>query len=321
MITRITINQLTEAIIEAYEHVRKNVDGENASYIPYLEHVDKTLFGISVCLPSGKTISVGDVNYPFGIESISKVLTALLVIQQYGADKMVEMIGANATGLPFNSIMAMLLEKNQPTTPLVNAGAISTVSMVQPQGDSDSKWKNITDYMDRLCAGKLTLIDELYKSETETNYNNRSITWLLKKADRIYDDPEMSLDLYTRQCSLGVTTQQLAIAACTIANKGLNPISGEQIFNPELSTYITTLVATNGFYEQTGDWLYSSGVPAKSGVGGGVLSIVPGVMGIAAFAPPLDESGNSVRAQAAIKYIAQRLKIHVFNGNYIEIIE
>lgn len=233
---------------------------------------------------------------------------------------MLDKIGADATGLPFNSIMAILLENEHPSTPLVNAGAITADSMVKPVGDSTAKWKAITDNMRELSGSDLKLLDELYKSESETNYNNRSIAWLLKNFNRIYDDPDMSLDLYTRQCSMGVTAKQLSIAACTIANKGLNPVTKQQVFDPSLSPRITSLIATVGFYEHTGDWLYTSGVPAKSGVGGGVLGVIPGLFGIAAFAPPLDEAGNSVKAQAAIKYIAQKLNVNVFGGDHVEVI-
>ena len=192
--------------------------------------------------------------------------------------------------------------------------------MVKPVGNSDAKWKAITDNMRELSGSDLTLLDELYKSESETNFNNRSIAWLLKNFNRIYDDPDMSLDLYTRQCSMGVTAKQLSIAACTIANNGLNPVTKQQVFDPSLSPKITSLIATVGFYEHTGDWLYTSGVPAKSGVGGGVLGVIPGLFGIAAFAPPLDEAGNSVKAQAAIKNIAQKLNVNVFGGDYVEVI-
>ena len=215
--------------------------------------------------------------------------------------------------------MAILLENDHPSTPLVNAGAISADSMVKPIGNSDAKWKAITDNMKELSGSDLQLLDELYKSESETNFNNRSIAWLLKNFNRIYDEPNMALDLYTRQCSMGVTAKQLSIAACTIANGGLNPVTKQQVFDASLAPKITSLIATVGFYEHTGDWLYTSGVPAKSGVGGGVLGVVPGIFGIAAFAPPLDEAGNSVKAQAAIKYIAQKLNINVFGGDYLEI--
>ena len=316
---KIKIGDLRNVVKEAYEKVKGMQGGKNADYIPFLAKIDPNLFGIAVCLPTGEVIEAGDTNYVFGIESVSKVFTAVLVLKQYGAEEILNKIGADATGLPFNSIMAILLEKDHPSTPLVNAGAITADSMVKPIGDSEGKWSAIIDNMAALSGSELVLLDELYKSETATNFNNRSIAWLLKNYNRIYDDPDMSLDLYTRQCSMGVTAKQLAIAGCTMANDGLNPVTQEQVFDAELAPKITSLVATVGFYEHTGDWLYTSGIPAKSGVGGGVIGIMPGAFGIAAFAPPLDEAGNSVKAQAAIKYITQKLKLNIFRNNTIEI--
>lgn len=316
---KIKIDDLRNVVKEAYEKVKGMQGGKNADYIPFLAKIDPNLFGIAVCLPTGEVIEAGDTNYVFGIESVSKVFTAVLVLKQYGAEEILNKIGADATGLPFNSIMAILLEKDHPSTPLVNAGAITADSMVKPIGDSEGKWSAIIDNMAALSGSELVLLDELYKSETATNFNNRSIAWLLKNYNRIYDDPDMSLDLYTRQCSMGVTAKQLAIAGCTMANDGLNPVTQEQVFDPELAPKITSLVATVGFYEHTGDWLYTSGIPAKSGVGGGVIGIMPGAFGIAAFAPPLDEAGNSVKAQAAIKYITQKLKLNIFRNNTIKI--
>lgn len=176
----ITIQQIKDAAQEAYNLYKDNTDGKNADYIPYLANIDPKLFGISICLMNGEIIQLGDSQYRFGIESVSKVLTAILVLRQYGAPKVLEMIGADATGLPFNSIMAILLENDHPSTPLVNAGAISADSMVQPLGNSDGKWKAIVDNMTELCGSAPQLIDELYKSESATNFNNRSIAWLLK---------------------------------------------------------------------------------------------------------------------------------------------
>lgn len=315
----ITLEDLKKLVNEAYANVKDLKGGKNANYIPFLDKIDSKLFGISLCLPTGEVIEAGDTEYVFGIESVSKVYTAILVLRLYGAEALLQKIGADATGLPFNSIMAILLENDHPSTPLVNAGAIAADSMVKPIGDSNAKWKAITDNMKELSGSELKLLDELYKSETATNFNNRSIAWLLKNFNRIYDDPDISLDLYTRQCSMGVTAKQLSIAACTIANGGYNPVTRQQVFDKTLSPKITSLIATVGFYEHTGDWLYSSGVPAKSGVGGGVLGVVPGMFGIAAFAPPLDLAGNSVKAQAAIKYIAQKLNVNVFGGDHLEI--
>lgn len=311
---QITKQDITDVINEAYDTVKKNTDGHNANYIPYLDKVPSDKFGIAIVCEDGTTITCGDTDFMFGIESISKVHTAILALKQSGADKILADIGADATGLPFNSIMAILLENDHPSTPLVNSGAISAVSMVNPKGDSDAKWKAITTNMTDLCGSELKLIDELYKSESETNFNNRSIAWLLKNYGRIYDDPDMSLDLYTRQCSMGITTKQLATAAATIAFDGVNPATKKQVFDKCLSPKIVSLMATVGFYEHSGDWMYESGVPAKTGVGGGVMGVIPGLFGIAAFSPRLDESGNSVRAQAAIKYISTHLGINVYGS-------
>lgn len=321
MTRKITISQIKDTVQKAYEQVKSNTDGKNADYIPYLANVDKNLFGITVCLLDGQIIEVGDTAFRFGIESVSKVHTAILAMRQYGADKVLDMIGADATGLPFNSIVAILLEADHPSTPLVNAGAISACSMVKPLGDSVGKWKAILDNVTDLCGGAPELLEELYKSESDTNYNNRSIAWLLKNYNRIYDDPDISLDLYTRQCSLGITATQLAVAAATIANGGVNPVTKKQVFEAELSPKITSMISTVGFYEHTGDWLYSSGIPAKTGVGGGVMGVLPGQFGISAFAPPLDGSGNSVKAQLAIKYIMNELSLNIFSGENIVISE
>ena len=318
---KISISQIKDAAQEAFDLYKTNTDGKNADYIPYLANINKNLFGISICLLNGQTIQLGDTEYKFGIESVSKVHTAILVLRQYGAQQLLEKIGADATGLPFNSIFAILLENDHPSTPLVNAGAIAACSMVKPIADPENKWKAIVDNITDLCGSAPQLIDELYKSESETNFNNRSITWLLKNYNRIYDDPTMSLDLYTRQCSLGITATQLSICGATIANNGTNPVTRKQIFDTALSPKITSLIATVGFYEHTGDWLYTSGIPAKTGVGGGVMGTLPGLIGIAAFAPPIDNAGNSVKAQLAIKHIMNKLGLSVFSGDQVTIVE
>ena len=313
MILKLNKQQIRTALEEAYDHYKDNTEGKNADYIPFLAGVPSRLFGIAACLPDGEVITVGDTDCAFGIESVSKVPTALLVMEQYGPQKVMNRIGADATGLPFNSIIAILLEKDHPSTPLVNAGAISACSMVKPVGDAEGKWKAIVDFIEGLAGSEVTLIDELYRSESATNFNNRSITWLLRNYNRIYDDPEMSLDLYTRQCSLGITARQLSILGATIAFGGRNPVTRKQIFRTELTPKIVSLMATVGFYEHTGDWLYTTGLPAKSGVGGGIVGVIPGVMGIASFAPPLDASGNSVKAQLALKFVMDRLNLNIFN--------
>lgn len=313
-------SQIKEAAQQAYEEVKNLSGGKNANYIPYLANIDSNLFGVSVTLLDGTCFNFGDTEYKFGIESVSKVPTAILAMIQHTPQGVLEKIGADATGLPFNSIFALLLENDHPSTPLVNAGAISACSMVAPQGDSSDKWKAITENIAELCASEPVLIDELYESETATNFNNHAIAWLLKNYNRIYDDVDMSLDLYTRQCSLGITSSQLAIMGATIANGGFNPVSKKQVFEKEIAPKITSMIASVGFYQHTGDWLYTSGIPAKTGVGGGVMGVMPGLFGIAAFAPPLDDAGNSVKAQAAIKSFMNKLDLGIFKGDTVKIV-
>ena len=318
---RITKEELHAAVQEAYELYRKEKSGKNADYIPYLANIDSNLFAIAICLPSGEIIEAGDSSYRFGIESISKVATALLVLKEYGANTIMDMIGADATGMPFNSIMAILLENDHPSTPLVNAGAIAAVSMVRPVGEAQRKWDSIRHNINELCASNLPLIDELYKSESVTNHNNRAISWLLKSYNRIYDEPDLSLDLYTRQCSLGVTTSELAVLAGTIAGGGINPVTKREVFPAYLTSKIVSMMASVGFYEHSGNWMFSTGVPAKTGVGGGIIGVLPGLLGIAAFSPPIDAAGNSVRAQKAITHIAKKLGLGIYNGETIVIEE
>lgn len=313
---RITKEELQTAVNEAYTRYKDEKGGRNASYIPYLNNVDSNLFAIAVSLPGGEIIEAGDCSYRLGIESISKVATALLVLKDYGANTIMDMIGADATGMPFNSIMAILLEKDHPSTPLVNAGAISAVSLVRPVGNRHEKWLSIQQFLNELCASELPLIDELYKSESVSNHNNRAIAWLLKSYNRIYDEPDMSLDLYTRQCSLGVTTRELAVMAGTIAGGGINPVTGREVFPTRLTPKIVSMMAAVGFYERSGDWMFATGIPAKTGVGGGIIGVLPGILGIAAFAPPIDGAGNSVKAQKAITHIVKSLGLNIYSGRH-----
>lgn len=315
----ITRQEIADAAENAYTLARVDNGGHNAHYIPYLANVPSDLFALTVTLPDGEVFSYGDDAYVFGIESVSKVATAILAMKQWSPEIVLRKIGADATGLPHSSILSILIENGHPSTPLVNAGAISACSMVKPLGNPVGKWKAIVDNMEALFGSEPSLLDELYRSESDTNYRNRSITWLLKKYDRLYDDPMMSLDLYTRQCSLGVTCRQLSAMAATIANEGVNPLTGQMAFPQEISPKIVSMMASVGFYEHTGDWMFSSGLPAKTGVGGGIVGVLPGLLGIAAFSPRLDQAGNSVRAQAAIKQFMQTLGLGIFNSTQVEL--
>lgn len=309
---KISKSQLEELANEAHDMFKDDNSGANASYIPYLANIDSKLFGISIATADGDVVEVGDTKFVFGIESISKLPAAALAAEQSGTKAIQDKIGCNATGLPFGSELAIILENHSPGIPLVNAGAIATNSMLLPTGHSDEKWSNFVEFFNKLAGSPLTLIDQLYKSETATNFHNRSIGWLLKSFDHMYDDVDMSVDLYTRGCSLGVTSTQIALMAATFANGGVNPVTKQQVIQNKNVKQMISLVATVGMYEQTGDWMYDVGVPTKSGVGGGLLGIVPGVLGFGTFSPPLDGTGNSVRGQKAIAYISDKLKLNIF---------
>ena len=318
---KVTLAQLKEVVQEAYDQVKTNTGGKNADYIPYLANVNKDLFGISVCLLNGQTIHVGDTDYRFGIESVSKVHTAILALRQYGAKEILDKIGADATGLPFNSIIAILLENDHPSTPLVNAGAISACSMVKPIGDSAKKWDAIVENVTDLCGSAPQLIDELYKSESDTNFNNRSIAWLLKNYNRIYDDPDMALDLYTRQCSLGITAQQLGIAAGTIANNGVNPVTKQTVFEASLATenYVDDFDRRllRAFRRLDVHRRHTGQKRCRRWCNGRIARC-HGSIGLRSSPR---EAGNSVKAQSAIKFIMNKLGLGVFNGDNVTITE
>jgi len=222
-------------------------------------------------------------------------------------------IGVNATGQAFNSIIA--IEQNKAShpamNPLVNAGAMSTVALL-PERDPGSKWENLLGTYNAFAARPLRVNEPVYQSESETNTRNRAIATLLESYEVIEGEPSTPLDLYTRQCSVNVSAKDLAVMGATLANGGMNPISKQQVVKPETVSHVLAVMATAGLYETTGAWLYRVGVPAKSGVGGGIVAIVPGKFAVGAFAPPLDEAGNSVRGQAAITALLDQLDVNLF---------
>lgn len=305
---------INKVIKEAYDKFKNETAGKNADYIPYLDKVDSKLYGIVVVTNDGKVYQVGDTKYEFGIESISKVFTLALALQDRGSKVIKDSIGANATGLPFNSITAIELQGKTPQNPMVNAGAIATASIVLPKNNKEAKWKKMHNYYNKFAGRELKVIEELYKSEMETNQRNQALAMLLKSYERMFDDPDIALEVYTKQCSFGVTTKDLAVMASTLANKGTNPMTKEKLLDPEYVPEILSVMSTAGLYENTGEWMYTVGLPAKSGVGGGIMAVAPGKMGIAVFAPPLDEAGNSVKAQMAIEYIAEKLNLNLFSA-------
>lgn len=285
--------------------------GTNASYIPYLAKIPSHLFGIAVMTADGRLFKAGDADYPFAIKSISKIFTLALVIELIGSNAVREKVGVSPTGLPFNSVMALELHNGKPLSPLVNAGAIATVSLV-PGDTADECWGKILDMQRRFAGRPIELSDEVNQSEQTTNFHNRAIGWLLCSAETCYSDPMRAVDVYTRQCSTLVTTIDLATMGATLASGGVNPVTKQRVLAQESVPHVLAEMAMEGLYTASGEWAYSVGLPGKSGVGGGILTVSPGKLAIAAFSPPLDPVGNSVRGQLAAAFIAKALGLNLF---------
>jgi glutaminase len=297
---------IAAAVDAAWNRYRTLEEGKNADYIPALAKVDPKLFGIVVVTTDGRVIQKGDVKAPFSIQSISKVFTMASVLETAGPRALLDQVGADATGLAFNSIVAIELKKGREMNPFVNPGALATTSLVEGK-TGEEKWARILAMHEAFAGRELSLDEEVYRSEAATNERNRAIARLMHSYGRLYFDPVVTTDIYTRQCSISVTATDLAIMAATLANGGRNPVTGKQVMSSANIPHVLAVMATAGLYDDSGIWLYEVGLPAKSGVGGGIIAVAPGRWGIAVFSPPLDTAGNSVRAQRAIKYIAAAL--------------
>jgi glutaminase len=296
---------------EAYAKFKNEAGGKNADYIPVLAKVDPKLFGIAIVSTDNQDFSKGDVQYSFSIQSISKVFTLALALNELGPEAVFEKIGNEATGRPFNSVDAVVDMRTHTGNALVNAGAIATVSLIP--GTAADKWNKILSFYSEAAGEKLTMLDDVYQSEAATNEGNRALAALLVKYKRIYADPVESVDVYTKQCSVGANTKQLAMMGATIANNGVNPATGRRVIKAENIPYILAAMSTAGLYDSSGSWAWHVGLPAKSGVGGGIIAVVPGKGSVASFAPPLDEAGNSVKAQKVIEYVADKLNYNLFS--------
>jgi glutaminase len=306
-----------EAVVrEAYEKFRSDTSGKNADYIPYLAQVDSKLFGVAVVSTDNHVFEVGDVKYSFSIQSISKVYTLALAMEELGYDKVFQRIGSEPTGRAFNSVLAVVDMPTHTGNPLVNAGAIATTSLISGSKE-DEKWNKILDFYGKVAGEKLVLIEDVYKSEAATNAGNKALAMLLAKYERIYADPIESVDIYTKQCSVGVNATQLARMGAVLANNGKNPATGEQVIKTADVPYILSTMTMAGLYDSSGSWAWHVGLPAKSGVGGGIVAVAPGKGAIAVFAPRLDEAGNSVKAQKVIEYVADKLDYNLFSPSSV----
>ena len=298
-------------LAEAHARFKSNTEGENSQVYPALARVPRDLFGICVVETSGGVYAVGDTNHEFSIMSVSKPFVFALVCQEMSAEQAREKLGANATGLPFNSLAAIERSADGRTNPMVNAGAIATTSLV-PGATVEAKWRFIHDGLSRFAGRTLPLNEEVYASASETNHRNQGIARLLQSVGRIYFDPAQATDLYTKQCSLNVSAKDLAVMGATLADGGVNPLTKERLVDPMVCHYALAVMTTAGLYETSGDWLYDIGLPGKSGIGGGIVTVSPGKGGLGTFAPPLDRAGNSVKGQLVAKFLSQRLGMDLF---------
>jgi glutaminase len=303
---------VVEALLrEGFEEFRSLDDGDVADYIPALAATPSELFGACIVSVGGTTLTIGDAHHPFSIQSVSKPFVFALVCDAIGPDRARELLGVNSTGLPFNSVMAVELNAERTINPMVNAGAIATTSLM-PGATIEDKWRAIVAGLSAFAGRSLEIDDEVYVSEAANNRRNEGIAHLLDSYGRMYADPDEATDIYTRQCSLLVTAEDLAVMGATLADGGVNPRTGERVIEAATCEPVLAVMATAGLYERSGAWMYEVGVPGKSGVSGGIVTVAPGKGGLGTFAPRLDTAGNSVRGQQLTRFLSRRLGLNIF---------
>jgi glutaminase len=298
------------ALKAAYDKYKTLKEGKNADYIPALAKVDSNIYGIALVTTDGKVHTAGDITSEVSIQSISKVFTMAKVMEEQGPEAIASTIGVDATGMRFNSIVSVEFSQKVLGGPemnsLVNPGAIATTAMVRG-ANRDAIWKSILDFHSDFAGRTLSVNEEVFKSEAETNQRNQAIGMLMYAYGYIKAEPMRATDVYTEQCSISVNAKDLATMAATLANGGKNPVTKKQVMKAENVPEVLAVMATAGLYDDSGKWLYRTGLPGKSGVGGGIIAVSPGKFGIAVISPPLDEAGNSVKAQKAIADISNKL--------------
>ncbi len=297
---------INKALAAAHAKYKGLQEGKNADYIPALAKVDSNVFGLALVTVDGKVHTLGDIKTEVSIQSISKVFTMAKVMEESGTDAIRDNMGVDATGQVFNSIVAVEQYKGAEMNPLVNPGAIASTSMVKG-ANYDEIWNKIIGYYNDFAGRDLTVLQDVYESEAATNQRNQAIAHLMYAYGHIKEEPVRATDIYTKQCSVGVNAKDLAVMAATLANGGKNPVTGKQVLKSEYVPEVLAVMATAGLYDDSGKWLYRTGLPAKSGVGGGIIAVSPGKFGIAVVSPPLDAAGNSVRAQNAIADVSNAL--------------
>ena len=304
-------------VAEVHTLFRANDEGDVSHVYPALARMPRDLFGICIVATDGRVHAAGDVDTPFALMSVAKPFVFALVCEALGPEAISERVGVNATGLPFNAAEAVERSPDGRTNPMVNPGAIATTSLV-PGRTAAEKWGAIVDGLSRFAGRPLSLDEEVFRSASATNHVNRELTALLAERGRVYCDGADALDLYTRQSSLAVTAKDLAVMGATLADGGLNPVTRDRVVREALCHHVLAVMSIAGLYETSGDWLYDIGLPAKSGIGGGIVTVSPGKGGLGTFAPPLDAAGNSVKGQLVARFLSRRLGLDLFASSPLD---
>ena len=293
-------------VAKAHVRFRTHQEGAVSQVYPALAEAPPDLFGICVAGIGGNLYIAGDAEHEFTIMSVSKPFVFALACQALGPEAVRERVGVNPTGLPFDSLEAIERTRDGRTNPMVNAGAIATTSLA-PGASSEERWRFLLDGLSGFAGRPLSVDAAVYASASATNHRNHGMARLLQSYGRIYCDPAEAVDLYTRQCSLRVTAIDLAVMGATLADGGVNPITGRRVVDQGVCHFALAVMTTAGLYETSGDWLYDIGQPGKSGIGGGIVTVSPGKGGLGTFAPRLDAAGNSVRGQLAARFLSDEL--------------
>lgn len=303
--------QIQEALESVYTKYQKELGGQVSNAIPALHTVDPDLFGISITTVDGRQYDIGDADEKFTIQSISKAFSYGLALEQHGTQFVETKVGVEPTGEDFDSIIK-IDDDGRPYNPMVNSGAIVTSSLLLA-GRSKNRFDQLLSFYSKFASRKLSLNEDVFSSEINTSDKNWAIAHLLKHFGALSKTFRSDLELYFQQCSVDVSAKDLAVMGATLANKGINPISNELCIGPENLRSVLSVILTCGMYNYSGEWVFDVGIPAKSGISGGILMVVPGVMGITVYSPRLDKRGNSVRGIKVSEDLSQLLGLHMFD--------
>ncbi len=306
------LSPILASLEEIHAKYREDFNGNVATYIPELAKVDPSLFGIALVTADGQAYEVGDTDHLFTIQSISKPFVYGFALEDHGVEHVLRKVGVEPTGEAFNSIV-FDERRNRPFNPMVNAGAIATTALLKGQGHDE----RLARMMRKFCAlaGRPLQIDHaVYVSERATGHRNRAIGYLELNFGMVDEPVTEHLDLYFEQCSILVSARDLAVMAATLANNGVNPLTGARALDEYYVKNVLSVMHSCGMYDYAGEWSYRIGLPAKSGVGGGIITVLPGQLGIGTFSAPLDDQGNSVRGIQVCEELSARFKLHMFKS-------